>query len=42
LIDGWNTPVSALDECAAETQMSKQFWDKYDSEIDEMRKQKEA
>ena len=42
LTDGWNTPVSALDECAAETQMSKQFWDKYDSEIDEIRNQNKA
>jgi len=31
-----------LEEYAAETQMSKQFWDKYDSEIEEIRKQKKA
>lgn len=37
LTDGWNTPVSVLEEYAAETQMSKQFWDKYDSEIEEIR-----
>jgi len=42
LTDGWNTPVSVLEEYAAETQMSKQFWDKYDSEIEESRKQKKA
>jgi len=42
LTDGWNTPVSVLEEYAAETQMSKQFWDKYDSEIEEIRKQKKA
>lgn len=42
LTDRWNTPVSLLEEYAAETQMSKQFWDKYDSEIEEIRKQKKA
>ncbi len=42
LAEGWNTPVSVLEEYAAETQMSKQFWDKYDSEIEEIRKQKKA
>lgn len=42
LTDGWNTPVSALEEYAAETQMSKQFWEKYDSEIEEIRKKKKA
>jgi len=33
LINGWDTPVSILDEYAAEIQMSKQFWDKYDCEL---------
>ena len=42
LTHGWNTPVSSLMEYAAETQMSKQFWDKYDSEIEEIRKQRKA
>lgn len=42
LTDGWNTPISVLEEYAVETQMSKQFWDKYDSEIEEIRKQKKA
>ncbi|MDD3377673.1 MAG: formyltransferase family protein [Candidatus Riflebacteria bacterium] len=42
LTDLWNTPVSFLEEYAAETQISKQFWEKYDSEIEEIRKQKKA
>jgi methionyl-tRNA formyltransferase len=42
LIDGWNTPVSVLEEYAAEMQMSKQFWDKYELEIEEIRKHKKA
>ena len=42
LTDGWNTPVSVLEEYGVETQMSKQFWDKHDSEIEEFRKQKKA
>ena len=42
LTAGWSTPVSVLEEYAAETQMSKQFWDKYDSEIEEIKKQKKA
>jgi len=33
LTEGWDTPVSVLEEYAAETQMSKQFWDKYYSEV---------
>jgi methionyl-tRNA formyltransferase len=39
LEDGWNTPISVLEECASEMQMSQQFWDKYDSEIEEIRNQ---
>jgi len=42
LKDGWNTPILALDEYAAETQMSKQFWDEYDSEIKRTRNQNNA
>lgn len=42
LTDGWNTPVSVLEEYAAETQMSKKFWEKYNREIEEIRKQKKA
>jgi methionyl-tRNA formyltransferase len=42
LTNGWNTVVSVLEEYAAETQMSQQFWEKYDSEIEEIRKQKKA
>jgi len=42
LIDGWNTSLSVLEEYAAETQMSQQFWGKYDSEIEEIRKQNKA
>ncbi len=42
LTDGWNTRVSVLEEYAAETQMSKRFWEKYDSEIEEIRKQRKA
>jgi methionyl-tRNA formyltransferase len=38
LSDGWNTSVSVLEEYAAETQMSMQFWEKYDEEIAEIRK----
>lgn len=38
LTDGWNTPVSILEENAADMKMSKQFRDKYDSEIEEIRK----
>lgn len=41
LTDGWNTPVSVLEKYAAETQMSKQFRDKYDCEIEEIRKQQQ-
>lgn len=37
LTRGWNTPVSVLLEFAAETEMSEQFWEKYDSEIEEIR-----
>jgi len=42
LTDGWNTPVSVLEEYAAETQMSQQFWEKHDSEIEEIRKKGNA
>lgn len=42
LTQGWNTPVSALDDYAAELQMSMQFWDKYDIEINQLTKQKES
>jgi methionyl-tRNA formyltransferase len=42
LTDGWNTPLSVLEEYAAETQMSQQFWEKYDFEIEEIRKQNKA
>lgn len=42
LTDGWNTPVSVFDEYAAEMQMSKQFWEKYDAEIETIAKQKKA
>lgn len=34
---GWNTPIEVLDGYAAETQMTQQFWDKYDDEIEEIR-----
>jgi methionyl-tRNA formyltransferase len=39
LTNGWDTPITVLDEYAAETQMSMQFWEKYDAEIEQMRKQ---
>jgi len=42
LTDGWDTSLSVLEEYAAETQMSQQFWEKYDSEIEEMKKQNKA
>lgn len=42
LAEGWNTPVSVLEEYAAETQMSMRFWDKYDAEIEEIGRQKRA
>jgi len=42
LTDGWNTSLSVLEEYAAETQMSQQFWEKYDSEIEEIREQNMA
>ena len=42
LTDGWDTSLSVLEEYAAETQMSQQFWEKYDSEIEEIRKQNKA
>jgi methionyl-tRNA formyltransferase len=37
LTDGWNTPIANLVEYSVEMQMSKQFWDKYNTEIDEIR-----
>ncbi|MCP9446723.1 MAG: hypothetical protein NNA22_04020 [Nitrospira sp.] len=39
LSNGWDTPITVLEEYAAETQMSMQFWEKYDAEIEEIRKQ---
>lgn len=36
LTRGWDTLVMVLEEYAAETQMSMQFWNKYDAEIREM------
>jgi len=42
LTDGWNTPVSVLDEYAVETQRSKQFWKKYDAEIEGIRGKRKA
>ena len=39
LTDGWNTPIAKLVEYSAEMQMSKQFWDKYNTEIDEIREE---
>ena len=36
LTAGWDTPVSVFDDYAAETQMSKQFWGRYDSEVEEL------
>ena len=42
LIDGWNTSLSVLNEYAAKTQMSQQFWKKYDSEIEEIKRQDKA
>ena len=38
LSKGWDTPVEDLLEYAAETQMSMQFWEKYDQEIEEIRR----
>lgn len=37
LYDGWNTPISVLEEYAFETQASAKFWEKYDSEIEQIR-----
>jgi methionyl-tRNA formyltransferase len=42
LISGWDTPITVLEEYAAETQMSMQFWEKYDAEIEEMRRQEKS
>ena len=42
LADGWNVSVSRLDEFAAEAQMSRHFWEKYHSEIEEIRNEKKA
>lgn len=42
LSNGWDTPVTVLDEYAAEVQMSGQFWKRYDVEIEEMRRQDEV
>ena len=42
LKDGWDTSISDLEGYAAETQMSAQFWEKYDSEIKEMRRRKKS
>jgi len=39
LTRGWDTPITVLEEYAAETQMFMQFWDKYDAEINEIRRQ---
>jgi methionyl-tRNA formyltransferase len=39
LTRGWETPVETLLEYASDTQMSMQFWEKYDQEIEEIRKQ---
>jgi methionyl-tRNA formyltransferase len=36
LTSGWETPVSMLEEYAAETRISKQFWEKYNSEIENL------
>ena len=33
LTDGWNTPVSILNEYAAEMQMYMHSWEQYDSEM---------
>lgn len=35
LTRGWQTPVSSLDDYAAELQMSLQFWKRYDRELTE-------
>ena len=42
LTDGWNTPVFVVEICAAETQVSMRFWEKYDFEIAEIQKQEMA
>jgi methionyl-tRNA formyltransferase len=42
LTNGWSTSVTVLEEFAAETQLSKQFREKYDSENQEIRKQEKA
>jgi len=39
LTRGWDTPITVLEEYAAENQMSMQFQEKYDAEIQEMRRQ---
>ncbi|ACL25127.1 formyltransferase family protein [Chloroflexus aggregans] len=39
LTRGWDTPIAVLEEYAAETQMVMQFWDTYDAEINEIRRQ---
>ncbi len=36
LTQGWHTPVSVLDDYAADLQMSLQFWEKYDRELEEL------
>ncbi len=33
LPDKWDTPVTAIEEMGAEVYLSKQFWEKYDGEI---------
>ncbi len=40
LTDGWHTPVAVLCDYAGDVQMSTQFWDKYDLEIMQMRKER--
>jgi methionyl-tRNA formyltransferase len=41
LKDGWDTPVSILENYGEETRMSNRFWEKYDSEIEEIRNDKQ-
>ena len=41
LTEGWNTPVSVLEEYCGDTQLSIQFFEKWASEICEMKKQNE-
>lgn len=38
LIQRWDTPVAVLESYTAETQMTVQFWEQYESEIEAMQK----